>query len=65
MMLVSTRSTGVLIWLTYLSTAATIGETVTAAVTAVAASIVILVDIVPRAFSENTAIPSMGLGGEA
>jgi hypothetical protein len=26
---------------------------------------VILVDIVPRAFSENTAIPSMGLGGEA
>jgi hypothetical protein len=65
MMLESRRSTGVLIRLTYLSTAATIGDTVAAAVTAVAASIAILVNILPLSISEYAAIPSMELGGEA
>jgi hypothetical protein len=49
----------------YLSTAATMGETVTAAVKAVVASTKILVNIFPRSLSESAAIPSMELGGEA
>jgi hypothetical protein len=48
----------------YLSTAATMGETVTAAVKAVVASTKILVNIL-RSFSESAGIPSMELGGEA
>jgi hypothetical protein len=50
--------------LTYLSTAATMGDTVTAAVAAVAASMKILLNIFPCPFSDSAAILSIELGGE-